>query len=366
MAVRESTEVAIVGAGIVGAATAYFLSKANVESVIFDRDPAKLEASGKAYGGLYPLSGTGIPGPLYEFARFSFDLHRELANEYREKWKYQKRPSMTLALNTAEAKAIARHVAWVNEQTPFRAELLDTDATLSVDSRINPSVAGSGYYYDALEVDPSLCTNGLRAGSGCKVKQGTVREIRETVRNGLEIKFHDRSSVLARFVVVTLGPWTASIRPCSLLSPHITPLKGQILRFSVNGKPIEQSIGYQGNYITTKWDGLTWAGTTEEETGFENHTSQEASKEILTKVSTMLPGLQVKEIARQTACLRPMSSDGLPIVGRIATDSRVFVGTGGGRKGILLAPATGKVLAELIIGSVPSADVQRFSPVRFT
>lgn len=363
---RESIEVAIVGGGIVGAATAYFLSKASVESVIFDRDPRTLEASGKAYGGLYPLSGTGIPGPLYEFARFSFDLHQELAKEYREKWKYQNRPSMSLAFNAAEIQAIARHVAWVNEETPFRAELLDTDATLSIDGRINPSVAGAGYYHDALEVDPTLCTNGLRAESGCNVEQGAVREIRERVGNGLEIIFSDRSSVRAHFVIVALGPWTPSISACSHVSPYVTPLKGQLLRFSVRGKPIKQSIGYQGNYITTKWDGLTWAGTTEEETGFENDTNKEARKEILSKVSTMLPALKVEEIARQTACLRPMSRDGLPIVGRISAESRIFVGTGGGRKGILLAPAIGKALSDMILGSRPSADVGSFSPLRFT
>ena len=149
------------------------------------------------------------------------------------------------------------------------------------------------------------------------------------------------------------------------LARHVVPLKGQILRLSTTGYPIEQSIGYQGNYITTKWDGLAWAGTTEEHTGFATESSQKAQREILDKVLTMLPGLHVADVVRQTACLRPMSGDGLPILGRLDSDKRIFVGTGGGRKGILLAPAMGRLLAEMIFGTKQSIASELFAPQRF-
>jgi glycine oxidase len=72
-------DVVIVGGGIVGMVTAYYLAKAGVPSVVIERDAIGSHASGYAYGGLSPVSGFGIPGPLAEVSQEGMRLHRELA-----------------------------------------------------------------------------------------------------------------------------------------------------------------------------------------------------------------------------------------------------------------------------------------------
>ncbi len=81
---ESSADVVIVGGGIVGITTAYYLAKAGVASVVVERDAIGSHASGFAYGGLSPLSGFGIPGPQAEIAMDGMRLHRELSKDLLE------------------------------------------------------------------------------------------------------------------------------------------------------------------------------------------------------------------------------------------------------------------------------------------
>ena len=76
---RSSADVVIVGGGIAGMTAAYYLAKSGVPSIVVERDAIGSHASGFAYGGLSPLTGFGIPGPLAEIAQDGMRLHRELA-----------------------------------------------------------------------------------------------------------------------------------------------------------------------------------------------------------------------------------------------------------------------------------------------
>src|SRR3990172_6331037 len=105
-----SGDVVIVGSGIVGMVTAYYLAKAGVPSVVVERDAIGSHASGFAYGGLSPVTGFGIPGPLAEIAQDGMRLHRELAESVVEETgigiDFRDRPSLALALAAAYAQRL--------------------------------------------------------------------------------------------------------------------------------------------------------------------------------------------------------------------------------------------------------------------
>ena len=98
----------------------------------------------------------------------------------------------------------------------------------------------------------------------------------------------------------------------------------------------------------TKPDGLAWAGTTEEDAGFNEDPSLVARQTIMDNIIQVFPTLKEAEIIQQTACLRPVTADGLPLLGKVCSSEGVIVATGGGRKGILLGPLMGIAAAELI------------------
>ena len=109
-------DVVIVGGGIVGMVSAYYLAKAGVPSVVIERDAIGSHASGYAYGGLSPVSGFGIPGPLAEVSQEGMRLHRELAESVVEETgigiDFRVRPSLALAFTEADVQRLQSALPW--------------------------------------------------------------------------------------------------------------------------------------------------------------------------------------------------------------------------------------------------------------
>jgi glycine/D-amino acid oxidase-like deaminating enzyme len=123
---------------------------------------------------------------------------------------------------------------------------------------------------------------------------------------------------------------------------------------------------YDGSYVASKPDGLIWAGTTEELVGFDEETTGQARDKIMVDLLKMAPSLADAELVRQTACLRPLSADGLPIVGKVPGWRNLYVGTGSGRKGILWSAGMCHGLVDLILkGGTEVPGVPALDPARF-
>jgi glycine/D-amino acid oxidase-like deaminating enzyme len=100
--------------------------------------------------------------------------------------------------------------------------------------------------------------------------------------------------------------------------------------------------------------------------GFDDETTPEARDKIMGDLLKMTPSLSEAKLVRQTACLRPLSSDGLPIVGRVPGWRNLYLGTGAGRKGILWSTGMSQGLADLVLGrSSEVPGLAELDPVRF-
>jgi glycine/D-amino acid oxidase-like deaminating enzyme len=106
-------------------------------------------------------------------------------------------------------------------------------------------------------------------------------------------------------------------------------------------------------------------GTTEEEAGFDEESTLAARDEIGAALLRMLPAMADAQIAQQTACLRPVASDGLLVLGCVPGLDHVYVATGGARKGILYGPAMGQAIADLVLGRDTRVALDAFTPGRF-
>src|SRR4029077_15855461 len=172
----------------------------------------------------------------------------------------------------------------------------------------------------------------------------------------------ERGEVACSAVVLGLGPWSGETSSWIDTPIEVRPLKGQILRLQAPGLPVACSVGWGHNYATTKTDGLLWAGTTEEEAGFDEESTPEARDEIGAALVKMLPAMADAQVVHQTACLRPLASDGLLLLGRVPGFDSVYMATGAGRKGILLGPAMGRAVADLILTGKSTLALDAFSP----
>jgi glycine oxidase len=363
--------VVIVGGGIVGMATAYYLARAGIPGVLIERDAIGSHASGYAYGGLSPLTGFGIPGPLAEIAQDGMRLHRELAGSVVEETgigiDFRVRPSLALAFTEADVRRLQAALPWQQRQEGYAARWLDAAEARRVEPRISDEALGAVSIEGTADVEPYRLVLALTRAAerlGVTVRHGKVTGLR---REGGRVTgvILERSEVACSTVVLALGPWSGEASAWLDVPIEVRPLKGQILRLQAPGPPVACSVGWGHNYATTKTDGLLWAGTTEEEAGFDEGETPQARDEIGAALVRMLPAMADAQLVHQTACLRPLASDGLLLLGRVPGLDHVYMATGAGRKGILYGPAMGRAISDLILTGGTKIALEAFAPGRF-
>jgi glycine oxidase len=366
-----SSGVVIVGGGIAGVVTAYYLAKAGVASVVVERDAIGSHASGFAYGGLSPVTGAGIPGPLAEVAQAGMRLHRDLAETVVEEAgigiDFRVRPSLALAFTEVEARRLQAALPWQEQQPGYAARWLGAAEARRVEPRISEEALGAVAIEGTADVEPYRLVLALTRAAerlGVSVRHGRITDLRRRSGKVTHVVL-ERGEIACDTVVLAQGPWSAEASAWLDLPIEVRPLKGQILRLQAPGPPVPCSVGWGHNYATTKPDGLLWAGTTEEEAGFDEETTREARDEIGAALVKMLPAMADARVVHQTACLRPVASDGLLLLGRVPGFDSVYMATGAGRKGILFGPAMGRAVADLILTGKSTLALEAFSPGRF-
>ena len=383
---QRSYDAIVIGAGIAGASSAYFLARAGLKVAIVERAHPAAGASGFAFG---MVSQPFVPSPyapaIERLLARSVELHHGLPAELESQgggtYHHVKKAGVRLAMDEAEAAELKRigvsgfRSAAANEPDRVDLRWLEYGALSHIEARISEDIPGGLYIGGQLEIGPDGVTKALVAAAehsgNAAVLTGEVSaiDIADGVVTGVRV---DGESLSARHVVLASGPWCRGLLARSLGATEvklpIEPLKGQIVRFDISPEiPMPVSLWWGSDYAATKPDGLLYAGTTEERVGFEAEPTAEACSHITDSVSRVLPFLAGARVAHQTACLRPVAPDGLPVVGAINSVDGLVVVTGGGRSGIELGPGMGELAALHILDpdEVVRRDMAMLGPDRF-
>lgn len=364
-------DVVIIGGGIAGIGTAYYLACMGVRSTVIEKDSIASHASGFAYGG---LSG-GVPNgpqPNTPIIEYSMGLYPSLAQALKEETdidtQYQDRPLLRLALSDEEASTLRGNLEWQKAQPGYSVEWIDGDVARKLEPRISPDTVGALHVEGTQDIEPYRLTLALAQAAerrGVTLRTGEVTAVHRQGGAVVGVSIEDER-VACETLVVAMGPWTSNAEAWLDLRLPIRPLKGQILRLRAPGPPYALSIGHGKNYAMTKpADDLVWCGTTEEEMGFDESTSTEARDKIIDSTLRMLPALEDAELVLQTACLRPVPEDNVVVLGEAPTAAGAYIVTGGGRQGIMMGPGMAKVTADLIANNSAALDISRYTPARF-
>ncbi len=367
----EKSDVVIVGGGIAGIVTAYYLTREGVSCVVVERDHVASHASGFAYGGIGHLGRSGSPGPNHSVAALSTALHAELkdvlADENDIDIEYRTKPVISLAFTDEEAQAVKANMASQELEIGTPARWIDLQDLLEIEPRINPAAIGAIVTEGNTNLHPQRLTLALARVTerqGMTIRTGTVTGIRREHSRVTAVTLADGEIATGR-VVLAAGPWIGQMSEWLGVNIPVQPLKGQILRLWAPGPPVQGSISWSSQYATSKPDGLLWTGTTEEEAGFDETTTEEARSEIMASVTHMLPYTSGARVVMQTACLRPVTPDKALLLGPVPGWEGVYLATGGGRQGIFLGPGIGRVTADLVLGNPPSAPIDGLTLDRF-
>jgi len=352
--------VIVCGAGVIGASVAYFLACRGVPVTVVERSGVACAASGKSGGFLALDWCDGSPlGPL---ARASFALHAELAGQLGADYGYRRMDTFMLAARERGAVAGGHRVAaprWLDGAGVVTAALGSPETTAQVHpARFTTALLGAA----------QARGSDLRIG----VVEGVVQK--DGAARGVSV---DGETIEADAVVLAMGPWTGRAAG-RLPLPRISGLKGYSVTLAAADVPAHALfVDYRladgrtlEPEIFPRPDGEVYVCGMADPAPLPDSPEavevSEASCAILShaagRVSTTLAGAQ---ITRRQACYRPVTDDGLPLIGRVPGVAGAYVATGHGPWGILNAPATGKSLAELITeGAAALVDLRPFDPAR--
>ena len=362
----------VIGAGIVGSMTSYLLCRRGLSVTMMEPDTLGSHASGLAFGGLDPLHGIGIPEPLLDFSLFCLGRHHSIAREFQSATgldpHYRPRNRLFLAFDDDEAEKEQMGEAWIRGLQGFDARWLDRDAVRRLEPKVNPECIGGLFLGGMASVDSyHLTMAAIRSAERFGTKLVPQRATGLDYSGGHAIAVtYDGGKLEAGSVVIAMGPWSGLVSQwCGAIAP-VEPLKGQILRFRHEGEPFNLSLNYRGNYVDSKSDGLVWAGSTEEHAGFDDHPNSRGRDSILGDLAHMAPSIVSARMVNHTACLRPVTPDGIPIVGRLPSWDNLYLASGAGRKGILWSVGMSQIAADLITqGETEVAGAEYLLPDRF-
>jgi glycine oxidase len=165
-------------------------------------------------------------------------------------------------------------------------------------------------------------------------------------------------------VVLAAGSWSGGVpMPPAPIAP-VRPVRGQLLQLKFSRPPLARIVWGAGGYLVPWEDGHLLVGATVEEVGFEESVTPEGVAELLARAAALLPDAAAATCEGARAGLRPATPDELPIVGASAALPGVYYATGHYRNGVLLAPLTAAIIADLVVDGREHEDAVAVRPSR--
>ena len=377
---RGPRDVAVVGAGIVGAATAYELACRGVSVTLLDRGAVSEGTTGLGEGNV--LCSDKDSGAELDLAVAGLALYDELETLVGAPARIRRKGALiahpddrTWAAEPARAARL--RAAGVD------ARLLDPDEMRALEPRLTGAVHGGLYVPTDLQCDPRAIARALAALAcerGAELRTGAEVTALEPGRG---VRLRDGERLSAGAVVLAAGPWSAPLAASAGLSLPLEPRKGQLTRLRVPEPDaaflrrkivdgsyllsvIESGAGRQvSTVVETSWDGHVIVGSSRERSGFDSTVDADLGRAMQDRAAKLVPDLGGLVPDATWVGFRPWLPDHLPAIGRSRRAGGLWVATGHEGAGVALGPITGRVVAQAIAGERPAVDLTPFDPDRF-
>ena len=349
-------DVIIVGGGIIGLSLAIELRKRGASVLVVERGEPGREAS-HAAGGMLVDCLSETAAALQPLATASARMYLEFAHELEveSKIKVDLRDTGTIVFPPAEH---THPIPDFSQSNPLPTPLAELEPALAYTKR-------PAFYLKERSVDPrALTIAAIQTAKNRGVDFSSGDPVTKTnAEHGHAIGVTTiKTSFAASKVINCAGAWAGEIAP----QPFPTrPVKGQMLCLVMPSREmIRHVIRSPEVYLIPRSDGRLLVGATVEEAGFDKRTVPDTIQRLHRAAIALVPKLAEAKILEDWAGLRPGTPDALPILGTTETPG-YFVATGHFRDGILLAPITAQIMANVVAGCAVSFDLEPFNPRRF-
>jgi glycine oxidase len=367
----NTTDVAIIGGGIMGCAVALRLALRGVGVTVIERGIPGAEASSAAAGILGTQMEADGSGPLLDLGLRSRALYPALAAELRDATGidigYVKSGVLAVAIDGAGAAELTARRAWQTARG-LRVESLTAEQLHALEPNLGPEVRAALRFPDDAQVNARELARAFSqaaAAAGARFLQGRyVRRVlvRGGVATGVEL---DGEELASGAVVVAAGSWSGLVEGAGVPATVVRPARGQLASIETRPPLFRHVLSVHGRgYLVPRRDGTVLAGSTVEMAGFRKEVTVGGLAQILGLARVLVPALNDAPVTGSWSNFRPFTEDHLPVLGLTPVRGLVLA-TGHFRNGILLAPVTAEAIAELVATGTSAVDLAPFSVLRF-
>lgn len=364
-------KIVVVGAGIIGCATAYQLAKAGCAVTLLERSTPGAEASSAAAGVLSPM-GDALTSASSELGLASWRLFPSLARELHATTgidvELTTRGTIHPLFTVEDIRDAAERAEWaVNRRLGVEAwdaaDVRAREPALSTDIR-GAMFVRADHWINNQRLVVAYAQAAVAAGvlllTGCAVSRVIVEDGRThgVVADG------DRFD--GDVVVLTAGAWTGALAASFGARLPVEPRRGQMVALAHVPPVLTHCVHGKDVYLVPRPSGELLIGASVERVGFQRAVTAQAIGDLLSTAIELVPGLAGLGITRTWFGFRPWAPDSLPVLGPWPGVDNLWVATAHYRQGILLAPITAQLMTEWIVTGSPSIDLQQFLPDRFT
>ncbi|MFE9254247.1 NAD(P)/FAD-dependent oxidoreductase [Streptomyces sp. NPDC006879] len=378
---RHPLDAVVIGAGVVGAAVAYYASRSGLAVAVVDRGPVAGGTTGAGEGNL--LVSDKEAGPELDLALLSTRLWRDLSERLPPEAEYEAKGGLVVAPDDRALEAL-RCFAAAQVEAGVQADEVPEDALRSFEPHLARGLRGGFHYPQDAQVQPAqAAAQLLRAAGALGARTYLGEEVTEILTRpdgAVRAVRTPRRELVAPAVVNAAGTWGAAVAGLAGVQLPVLPRRGFVL-VTEPLPPLVRHKVYAADYIADVASGSAalqssavvegtpagpvLIGATRERVGFDRSLSMPALRRLARQAAALFPVLGEVRVMRTYHGFRPYLPDHLPAIGPDPRVPGLHHACGHEGAGIGLAPATGLLIAEGLTGAPASLDLKPFRPERF-
>ena len=360
----------IIGGGIIGLALAYELGRAGLSVCVVDRGNPGREASW-AGAGILPPGAASSPDPLESLVAHSSRLHAHWAARLREETGvdtgYRQCGGLYVARSEQELEELREEA---ERLTGFGVELqwLSTHEVEQLEPVLVGTTTGAYLLPTEAQLRNPRHLNALLAAcrlQGVEIFAHTPVEAIQLDRDRVASVQTPHARLIAHHYCLSAGCWSGELIAQLGFPVSIQPVRGQMVLLKSERHVLGRVVNHHLRYLVPRDDGHILVGSTMENAGFDRTTTAAGVSGLIAFALDLAPALSACSVERSWAGLRPATSDGLPILGRLPNLENAWIAAGHFRNGLTLSTATAEEMGRLIRGLPSTIDVAPYSPTRF-
>lgn len=383
----RKADIVIIGGGVIGTVTAYFLARAHFDVLLLERHD--IGAGTTSAAAAAALLQTKTSAKKLQIANKSLALLDQLHEQLDRQFEYEHTGSL-LAANTPDEMDLIREMNGNLHSLGLDVELVDGHRARELMPILGNTIIGGSYSPKDAQINPLelvvACANEAKR-YGAKIF--TFTEVQDIKTNGNRILAVQTNAgcVLTETIINAAGVWAPSIAKMADINLPISPLKGELLvtermpqrmrgtliaaKYLLSKTKLEQatsdispkrSVGItlvqvkHGNFIV---------GSTRESAGYDCSSTYNGISELASQLLELTPSLANTRLLRSYAGLRPITPDGYPIIGRVPTLPGFIQAAGFGGDGLAMAAITAEMITSVIDENQRHEFLSTFSLERF-